>query len=594
MTKKMKKMLSLFLCIAMLFTLTACSSSATSNAAKDTGKEETSDGLSFTPGTYVAEAPGRNGILKLEVTVDESKILSVKVLEHSETARLSDAPIEVIPQKIVEGQTLKVDTIAGASLTSGAILAAAKDALIKAGGDINKLMKDVAKEKVEVKDAETEIVIVGAGASGMIASIKAAAAGKKVILVEKMGMLGGGDTMMASTLLNAAGSSVQEKLNIPNSSAEDFYKQLDGIATQKKMPADRTTLKTYADRSGTMVDWLVELGVPFGRITNTFQHKIEDGSAPGTHIVTALSKELDRLNVDYRLNTKATSIIMEDGKATGIEVETPDGNYKIKAKAVIMTTGGFSNNPELLAKYNPTWLNRPTTGSASLTGDGIIMAEKIGAALYNMDQVKANYLAHIIDDGSAVSLTAINNHTVLINHDGKRFVNEDHGSINYKSEQMMKQKGSEAYAVFDQTVIEDLKLMKGYNDSGYFISADTLEELADKIDVNKENFLKTMKDYQTYATTGVDKEFGRKISDPIDKSKYYAALVTPSMQSTYGGIKVDKTGHVISTEEKVIPGLYAAGSTSGHGAAAGEVGYALIVAVVYGDVVGEAVVADLK
>lgn len=591
MTKKMKKILSVFLCIAMLLTLTACSSSTANNTTKEAGKE---DGLSFTPGTYVAEAPGRNGILKLEVQVDESKILSVKVLEHSETARLSDAPIQTIPQKIVEGQTLNVDTIAGASLTSGAILAAAKEALTKAGGDVNKLMQGVAKEKVEVKDTETEIVVVGAGAAGMIATIKAAAAGKDVILVEKMGMLGGGDTMMASTLLNAAGSSVQKELNIPNSSAEDFYKQLDGIATQKKMPADRTTLKTYADRSGAMVDWLVELGVPFGRITNTFQHKIVDGSAPGTHIVTALAKEMDRLKVDYRLNTKATSIIMEDGKAAGIEVETPDGNYKIKAEAVIMATGGFSNNPELLAKYNPTWLNRPTTGSASLTGDGIIMAEKVGAALYNMDQVKANYLAHIIDDGSAVSLTAINNHTVLVNHDGKRFVNEDHGSINYKSEQMMKQEGSEAYAIFDQTVIEDLKLMKGYNDSGYFISADTLEELADKIDVNKENFLKTMKDYQTYTVTGVDKEFGRKISDPIDKPKYYAALVTPSMQSTYGGIKVDEKGHVVSTEGKVIPGLYAAGSTSGHGAAAGEVGFALIVAVVYGDVVGETVVEDLK
>ncbi|WP_019849443.1 FAD-binding protein [Desulfitobacterium sp. PCE1] len=591
MNKRFKKIISLLICLAMLFTLTACSSST--NTPKETPKR-TSDGLSFTPGTYAAEAPGRNGILKLEVTVDESRILSVKVLEHSETAMLSDAPIQQIPQKIVEGQTLKVDTIAGASLTSGAILAAAKEALTKAGGDINKLMQGVEKEKIQVQDAETDIVVVGAGAAGMIAAIKASALGKDVILVEKMGMLGGGDTMMASTLLNAAGSSVQKELSIPNSSAEDFYKQLDGIATQKNMPADRTTLKTYADRSGAMVDWLVDLGVPFGRITNTFQHKIKDGSAPGTHIVAALSKELDAKKVDYRLNTKATSIIMEDGKATGIEIETPDGNYKIKAKAVIVTTGGFSNNPELLAKYNPTWLNRPTTGSASLTGDGIIMAEKVGAALYNMDQVKANYLAHVLEDGSAVSLTAINNHTVLVNHDGKRFVNEDHGSINYKSEQMMMQKGHEAYAIFDQTVIEDLKLMKGYNDSGYFISADTLEGLADKIDVNKENFLKTMKDYQSYTINGEDKEFGRKISDPIDKPKYYAALVTPSMQSTYGGIKVDETGHVISTEGKVIPGLYAAGATSGHGAAAGEVGYALIVAVVFGDVVGEQAATDIK
>ncbi len=590
MKKRIKKVIAMFLCMAMLLTLTACSSTATNDSKAN------SEGLSFNPGTYVAEASGKNGLLKLEVKVDKSKILSVKVLEHNETAILSDTPIATIPQKIVEGQTLKVDTISGATFTSNAILTAAKAALTQAGGDINKLMQAAAapQKQIKLEDAETDIVVVGAGAAGMIASLKATSTGKKVILLEKQGMLGGGDTMLASTLLMGADTKVQKELNIEKSSADDLYNYLVNLAAKKNMPVNKTTLRTYADRSGAMVDWLIDLGVPFSRITSTFQHKTTDGSAPGTHVVAALKKELDAQKVDYRLNSKATSIIMENGRATGIKVESPNGNYNIKAKAVIMTTGGFSNNQELLAKYNPTWLDRPTTGSAALTGDGILMAQAVGADIYNMDQLKANYLCHVLENGAGVSLTAITDYTVLVNHAGKRFVNENHDSINFKSAKMMKQEGHEAYAIFDQTVLEQLKLMKGYNDAGYFYSADTLEELADKIKVDKQAFLKTMKDYQAYTVAGKDEEFGRKITDPIDKPKYYATLVTPSMQSTYGGIKVDDAARVISTEGKVIPGLYAAGSTSGHGAAAGEVGYAFIVAIVFGDVAGETAAAEIK
>ena len=185
----------------------------------------------------------------------------------------------------------------------------------------------------------------------------------------------------------------------------------------------------------------MKLGVPYKtQFDKTpYSYVTKDGSAPGPHMMAALSKEIKAQKVEYRLNTKATGIITEKGRATGITVEGPDGTYSIKAKAVILATGGFSANKALLAKYNPNWINRPTTGAKSLTGDGITMAQKTGAALYNMDQVKANYLCYVLPDGSGVSLTAVTNYIVLVNHEGKRFVDEMHPSINHKSEVMMKQ-----------------------------------------------------------------------------------------------------------------------------------------------------------
>lgn len=582
--KKLKRVLSVFLCVMMALSLMACSSSA--------GTEQKAK---FTPGTYTADAEGRNGLVKVEVTVDESKIVSVKVLEHSETPGISDAPIAQIPQKIVDGQTLAVDAVSGASFTSNAILAAVTSALEQAGANIEALKKANGEKKATAQDDEADIVVVGAGVSGMIAALEAANAGKEVILVDKLGVLGGADTMLISTFTRAVGTSIPAEKEAGNFTPEDLVKYNVGVITKGDSPYSETTLQTVAERSGEMVDWLVGLGVPFAKFNvKDLSWNTADGSAPGPHIVKALKEQLDAKNVDYRLSTKATKLIAENGAVTGVELESPEGNYKITAKAVILATGGFAANPELVQKYDSRWLNRPSTGSSAATGDGIIMASEIGADTYNMTEIKSNNLAYVTKSGAAVSLTALKNYIVLVNHDGKRFVDESHSSNNFKSLAMMEQEGHEAYAIFDQKAIDKLKLISDYNNQGYFASADTLEELAGKIDVDKEAFLKTMKDYQAYTKAGKDEEFGKKITESIDTGKFYAALVTPSLQTTHGGVKVDDQGRAISTEGQVIPGLYAAGSTSGHDAGTNATGGASIVNIVFGKVVGEAAVADLK
>lgn len=545
----------------------------------------------FTAGEYTASTMGRNGALEVKVTVDETSILSVEVLSHKETATLSDTPIAQIPAEIVKYQTLDVDTVTGATLTSSAILRAAADALTQAGASSDVIFKKVNKEIVHHEDTSVDIVVVGAGSAGMTAAIKAAEAGANVLIVEKQGFLGGGDSMFSSTSIRAGGSQFQTE---EHQSADAFYEYL-AAAGAKHRPdvVDYEALRIYADRSGEIVDWLVELGVPYGNVVDSsFSVKTTDGSAPGTHNIRALENRVKELGIEYRVNTKATEILMDNGTAVGVKVNDGDCEYNINAKATIICTGGYSNNPDLVAKYAPDWTNRPTTGAPSCTGDGILMAEAIGAKITNMDQVKANALCYVLN-GVGISLTAITSYSVVINHEGERFMDENAGTVVGRATELMKQTNHEGYAVFDQTTIDTLALISGYNDSGYFMKADTLEELADMMGVDKDTFVATMDAYNKEAAASQEPGYESAKKEVITDAPYYAALVTPSMQSSYGGITVDHSSRVLDVNDNIIPGLYAAGATSGHSCCAGEVGAALIVCFVFGAIAGETAAAEI-
>lgn len=551
----------------------------------------------FKPGVYKGAANGRNGLVEVEVTVDKNRIKSVDVINHKETKSISTAAIETVPKAIIEDQSLAVDAVSGASLTSNAIIAATEDALKKSGADMSLLMVAKKKSIPKAKDITADVVVVGAGSAGMIAAIEAGKAGLKVVLVEKQGMFGGGDSMLLSTGLAAGGSKKFQEMGFNDGTPEEFYQWLLSEGERTNIPIEKDMVRAYAMRSGEMVDWLISIGVDFGKYNpDAYFHLMKDGSAPGTSIIPALAKQVESYkNIDYRFNTRATDILMNKGKAVGVKVTGAGGDYKINAKAVVIATGGFAYNEDLVVKYyGDEWVGRPTTGAKSATGDGILMAQRIGADTHNMNQVKANYLCYLLPTGDGVSLNAINPYIALVNHDGKRFVDESHPSIPHKSKEMMKQPKHEAYAIFDQQCPDNLKLIRDYNEAGYFITADSVEELAAKLDVNKANFIKTMNNYIEYGKTNKDKEFSRNIRYPLGGKKFYAALVTPSMQSTYGGIHTNTKAQVIDTKGKVIPGLYAAGAVSGHGSFGNEIGAQGIIAITYGRIAGENVVAELK
>lgn len=553
--------------------------------------------VSYTPGTYEGEAIGRNGPVKVQVTVAKDRIESIRVVSHNESAGLSDAPINTLPKTIVDKQSLAVDVFSGATFSSKAVIGAVENALKKATKDIKPLLiaPAVTAAVKPPKDETVDVLVVGSGISGMVAGITAAEKGSNVLIIEKQGMLGAGDSMNISTGITAGGSRLIKQLGIENATAKDYADFLVKQAATKKVPINEKNVRTYAMRGGELVDWLMDLGVPFGRFQkDKWFHITKDGSAPGPHIVRALSKKIADDNINYRLNSQVVDLLMKDGKVVGATVKTGAGSYKVNAKAVVMATGGFSASHELVKKWAPEWVGRPTTGAVSLTGDGILMAQKVGAQTVAMQEIKANYLCHPLTARDGVSLTAITPYNILINHEGKRFVDEGHASINFKSRAMMKQTGHEAYAIVDQTAMDNLKLMRNYAAAGYFVKANTVEELASKLKVDQKAFIKTMKDYMATCQAGKDPEFNRRIQYPIAKAPFYAALVTPSMQSTYGGIKTDEKAQALNADNKPIAGLYAAGATSGHEAYANEVGFAAIIGLVYGKIAGENAAAYAK
>lgn len=553
--------------------------------------------VSYTPGTYEGEAIGRNGPVKVQVTVAKDRIESIRVVSHNESAGLSDAPINTLPKTIVDKQSLAVDVFSGATFSSKAVIGAVENALKKATKDIKPLLiaPAVTAAVKPPKDETVDVLVVGSGISGMVAGITAAEKGRNVLIIEKQGMLGAGDSMNISTGITAGGSRLIKQLGIENATAKDYADFLVKQAATKKVPINEKNVRTYAMRGGELVDWLMDLGVPFGRFQkDKWFHITKDGSAPGPHIVRALSKKIADDNINYRLNSQVVDLLMKDGKVVGATVKTGAGSYQVSAKAVVMATGGFSASHELVKKWAPEWVGRPTTGAVSLTGDGILMAQKVGAQTVAMQEIKANYLCHPLTARDGVSLTAITPYNILINHEGKRFVDEGHASINFKSRAMMKQTGHEAYAIVDQTAMDNLKLMRNYAAAGYFVKANTVEELASKLKVDQKAFIKTMKDYMAACQAGKDPEFNRRIQYPIAKAPFYAALVTPSMQSTYGGIKTDEKAQALNADNKPIAGLYAAGATSGHEAYANEVGFAAIIGLVYGKIAGENAAAYAK
>lgn len=548
----------------------------------------------YTAGTFEGTGKGNNGNLTVEVVTEADKILSVTVKDHNETPSVCDTPIAQLPAAIVEGQTLAVDYVAGATNTSRAIVEAATDALTKAGADIQLLQQkpaDSTKPAATLEDAKTTVVVVGAGAAGMTAAIHTAELGTDVILVEKLGLLGGGDTVRVASYFRAGDSSVQKELGLADATADAYYDTV-----LKETPnINKVTARTLADQSGAMVDWLIGLGVPFGDVVKTDHLRVRtsDGSAPGPHYVEVLGKELEKQKVDVRLNTKAIDLITEDGKVVGVKVETPDGGYNIRAEAVILCTGGFGNNKELIKKYAPELSDRPTTGSTALMGEGILMAEKVGAKLLSMDLIKTNPVCYESPNGGVSLLSALP-YSLLINHDGNRFVNETLAFTTDVANAMMEQEGKESYIFFDQTAIDELAVLKKYNEMGYFLSADTLEELADQIDVDKEQFVKTVEDFRAGFDAGED-VFGRKLAYRLDQPKFYAARVTPSVQNTAGGIAVDDYARVLDTNDQVIPGLYTAGHGASHCGEDATLGAGMCTAsFVYGRIVAETAINDLK
>ena len=555
--------------------------------------------MAMTAGTYEAEANGIGGAVKVAVTVSETAIESVEVVSHSETAGISDPAIEKIPAAIVEGQTLAVDVVAGASVTSGAILSAVEQALTEAGADVEALKVKAETEAVagETVEMTADVVVIGAGGAGVAAAVEACDAGAKVVLLEKMPAIGG-TTATSQGLVGGYESKFTKEMDV-HYTFEEMYQNLMSNASYRLDP--KLTGITI-EKSGETIDWMADrLGMNFYQVTVgygplTMMHWIENA---GAGMKTAMEATLEGSDVELMLETRATELLMnEDGSVKGVKAERGADTVIVYANSVVITTGGYANNPELTERLDPEKAGTYGIGFVGSTGDGIIMASNVGAALTHtgdMMCVLKDY--EIMSEHNGTSATAnvssfiSRDNTVLLGANGKRFVNEkDIGYMTQKLnspvfDQMHKDGLGYVWAISDKASLEAKGVKRGLDME--FITADTFEELAAKMGLDEAAVVETLTNYNSYCETGHDSEFGRLLLAKLE-APYCAVKVVPCEIITYGGIARNENAEVIRADGTVIEGLYTAGEASANSA---YMGFTISNAFTWGRIAGNGAAA---
>ncbi len=554
----------------------------------------TATASAMTAGTFEAEAPGVFGeAVKVAVTVSDTAIEKVEVVSHNETAGISDAAIERIPAAIVENQSLAVDTAAGATMTSKAILAAAEAALAAAGADVEALKVSTAEEaEGQTIEMTADVVVLGAGGSGVSAAVEAYDAGAKVVLLEKLAAIGG--TTATSQGMVGANESKYTKEKDVHYTFEEMYANLMSNASYRLDPA---LTSITLQKSGETVDWMNErLGMVFYDVIVGYgplqmMHLVE-GAGPA--MKTAMEETLAGTEIELMLETKATEILMnEDGSVKGVKASRGADTVIVYADSVVVATGGYAYNPELTARLDPEKAGTWGIGFAGSTGDGIIMASNVGAALTHtgdMMCVLKDY--EIMSEHNGTSATAnvssfiSRDNTVLLGQDGKRFVNEkDIGYMTQKLnspvfDQMHKDGVGYVWAISDKASLEAKGVKRGLDME--FITADTFEELAEKMELPVETVVETLTNYNGYVDAGHDPEFGRLLLAKLE-APYCAVKVVPCEIITYGGIARNENAEVIRADGAAIPGLYTAGETSANSA---YMGFTITNAFAWGRIAG--------
>ena len=508
-------------------------------------------------GVWAGTGNGRNGDIQVSVTVKGGKIIAGKVVLEDETDFAKPAAQEIIDQAVGKGHIKSYDAVSGATITSNGTAEAIKNALAKASGKSEKA--------AEVKNGNCDIVIIGAGGAGLAAAIEGVQNGAKVIVLEKMGVAGG-NTTSATGGLNAAETKIQKELGIEDTK-EQFYADTMKGGYNKNDPA---LVRKMVDKAAETVDWLMSFGVDLSDVgkmagsTNKRTHRPQGGAAVGAHMVSVMETEALKIGVDLRKNSKVIDIIKEENKPAGVVVETNGQRYTIAAKAVIIATGGFGANPDMVVKYKPELEGFGTTNHKGATGDAFAWIEKFGGALTQMDEIQTHPTV-VPGNGLMITEAVRGNGAIMVNREGNRFCSEM-ATRDVMSKAILNQTGKTAYLVFDMGVRKSLKAIEGYVKQGLLTEGETPEALAQKLGIPAESFASTIASYNQIQASGNDAEFGRKASEmprPLTEGPYYAVEVGPAIHHTMGGIKITPNAEVLDTNGNVIPGLYAAGEVTG-------------------------------
>ncbi len=566
----------------------------------------TSCGGGLKKGTFEASAKGNNGDVTVAVSLDGIKITDVKIVKHAETPGISDKAISDLPAAIVANQTTNLDTISGATNSSKAILSAARAALTKAGAKDTDFSVKAEKKVAADVEKTADVIIIGGGGAGLAAAVSAAQNGASVIVVEKTAAVGG-NTIACGGIYNAPDPALQKPAGVEDS--VDLFVKQTWEAGDKL--GNINLVKVLCGNAYDGLQWLKSLGVKFeDKITmgpGSLYKRTHCSIKPlGTGFIDAYKEALSKdSNVEILLTTTAKELIEENGKVTGVKALGETGNnVTLHAnKAVILSTGGFAGNVELRQKYNTSgkWSdlgpNVKTTNMAGVTGDGIFMAQAVHANLIDMYQIQLLHMGNPKSGAiSGICEPLKTAGTIFINQEGKRFVRED-GRRDDMCAAILKQTGSKMYVIESGEAIPDYKTAKTLDgspltqwiDSGDVFEADTLEELAKKINVPADALKATIESYNKSIDTKKDEDgFGRELLEvKFTKGPWYANPRVPSAHHTMGGVQIDTECHVIGENGKIIPGLFAAGEVTGGIHGTNRVGgNAVVDTVVFGRIAG--------
>ena len=595
--------------------------------------------------TYTGEAYGhdKENPVKVTLTIKDKTITKVEVDASHETAGIGSKAADALPEQIVSANSLDVDGVSGATQTSKAIIEAATAALKQAGLEPSDLTsKKTTATKAKDIEETVDVVIVGAGGAGMTAAITASKAGSKVVIIESQPIVGG-NTVRSTGGLNAAKTPYQDK---------NEFKEAAGVektlATAAEKFADNATItalaatvksqwdayqanpqgyfdspelmaldtmiggkgkndpelvKILTQNSAGAIEWLASIGAELksvgaagGASVKRIHRPVDENgktAAVGAYIVPILEKNVHDAGVEVITDTTAKKLLTENGKVVGVEAEGKDGNkVVIHAKSVIMATGGFGANHEMVEKYKPELKGFATTNADGAQGQGIDMATAVGAATVDMDQIQIHPTVHIDEDGNAHLITegVRGDGAILVNKEGKRFFDEVQTRDKVSAAEIQQTDG-EAWLILDQKMVDGAAVYQGYVNSGYAKTGKTIEELAKNINVDPATLAETMKNWAEIYANKVDPEFGRtsfSAENALDQAPYYAILVKPGIHHTMGGLKINTNTEVLNEKGEVISGLFAAGEVTGGIHGANRLGGTAVTdIIVFGQIAGE-------
>ena len=623
--KKKNVLASLLLAGAMF--LTACGGSASSTSA--------AGGVS---GSFTGTAKGM-GDVSVTLTLTDNVITDCTAKGDEETPGIGSAVIEQFPGEVVEGNTINLDSISGATITSNAFVEAAKAALTEAGLNPDDYMAKADKTaNGETVSYDADVVVIGAGGAGMTAAMTAADAGQKVVILESQAMVGG-NSARATGGMNAAKTVYQDENEFDQAAgvektlatAAEKYADNETITALAKTVSeqwaayqanptgyfdsvelmeldtmvggkginDPELVKTLCEGTADAIDWLDENGITLHNVSSFGGASVkrihrpvnEEGKvvSVGAYMIPLLQENCEKRGIDIVLNTTVDTILTDaNGAAVGVSGTDKDGNtVVVNAKSVILATGGFGANLDMVTQYKPELAGFMTTNAAGAQGQGIEMATAIGAGTVDMDQIQIH---PTVEANTAALITEglRGDGAILVNANGERFIDEV-GTRDVVSAAEIAQPGSYSWLIVDQAMVDASSVIQGYIKKGYTKTGATYEELAKELDVDPATFANTMETWNSYVEAKNDPDFGRtSFANPLNNGPYYAIKVTAGVHHTMGGVTINSATEVLKEDGTVIPGLFAAGEVTGGVHGANRLGGTAVADfVVFGRIAGE-------